>query len=54
MMDIFSSQPEDRENLSENEKFLQVQLRFEKLVRYTKLDIKRKQEKRVYISPRER
>lgn len=51
VMDVHSLPPQDR---SEDEEFLNVQLRFEKLIRYGKFYIKRKLEKKIYTSPRER
>ena len=50
VMDVFSYPPNDP---LEREKFLGVQLRFEKLIHYIKYYIKREQEKKVYINPRQ-
>ena len=56
MIDAYYQSPEafaDDDPLN-NEEFFGLQQRFEKLVRYVKFYIKGKQEKRVYLTPRQR
>ena len=53
MMDILSYPVDDEGNPVEQEEFLKVQVRFEKLIHYVKFYIKKKEEKRAYTTPRE-
>ena len=55
MIDAYFMSPDDcDDNFLKHESFFGLQQRFEKLVRYVKFYIKEKQEKRVYLTPRQR